>query len=266
MKAAIMDIGKALAPNGVLRVAINYGNPVLAQQDPRTGEPRGVTVDIAEEIGRRLGLPLAFSTYDAAGKVFAAVASGNLDLMFLAVDPVRAEQILFTAPYAIIEGTYIVRENCALRSIEEFDRPGIRIAVGKGAAYDLFLSRHLRHASLVRSATSAGAVDLFADERLEAAAGVRQPLLAYAAAHVGFRVIDGSFTTIEQAVGTPMGRQAARDWLQDLVEELKASGFIRDALARSGQRDARVAPASATWRTAGLRGRSDSLIDGINIK
>lgn len=243
MSGSSLAVRQELAPTGVLRVAINYGNPVLAQPDRQTGEPRGVSVDIAREAGRRLDLPIALSTFDAAGKVFEAAASGALDLMFLAIDPARAAQILFTGPYVIIEGTYLVREDCAFRAIEDFDRPGARIAVGKGAAYDLFLSRTLKQALLVRSATSAGAVELFVTDSLEAAAGVRQPLLAYAAAHAGFRVIDGSFTTIRQAVGTPIGREAARDWLHGLVEELKASGFIRAALERSGQREAVVAPA-----------------------
>ncbi|MGH8293952.1 MAG: transporter substrate-binding domain-containing protein [Steroidobacteraceae bacterium] len=243
MSGSSLAVREELAPTGVLRVAINYGNPVLAQRDRQTGEPRGVTVDIAREIGRCLDLPMAFSTFDAAGKVFEAAASGALDLMFLAIDPVRAAQILFTAPYVIIEGTYIVRDDCAFRRIEEFDGPGVRIAVGKGAAYDLFLSRELKQALLVRSATSGAAVDLFVKDSLEAAAGVRQPLLAYAAAHAGFRVIDESFTAISQAVGTPTGREVSRDWLHDLVEQLKASGFIRDALQRSDQRDAVVAPA-----------------------
>ena len=234
-----------LAPNRLLRVAINCGNPVLAQADATTGELRGASVDIAREIGRRLDVTIAFSKFDAAAKVFQAAVSGALDLVFLAIDPARASHILFTAPYVIIEGAYVVRQDSALRRVGDFDRPGVRIAVGKGAAYDLFLSRALKHATLIRSDTSAGALELFLDQGLDAAAGVRQPLDAFAATHPGLRVIEESFTAIRQAVGTPRGRNAARAWLHGLIEELKATGFVAEALERSGQREAAVAPAGA---------------------
>ncbi|NHN83312.1 transporter substrate-binding domain-containing protein [Acetobacter musti] len=238
---------KELAPTGVVRTAINLGNPVLAQKAPDTGALQGVSVALAREVGRRLGVDVTFQAFDSAGKVFAAVPENGLDLMFLAIDPVRATEILFTAPYVVIEGTYLVRDESPLRDVAAFDREGVRIAVGKGAAYDLYLSRALKHATLVRAATSAAAIGLFADEGLEAAAGVRQPLQAWAATHPGFRVIDGRFTAIEQAVGVPKGREAARAWLQDFVEEVKADGFVARALAESGQTAATVAPASSGW-------------------
>jgi polar amino acid transport system substrate-binding protein len=247
MAAISPEILHELAPTGVLRTAINLGNAVLAQKDPATGELQGVSVELAKEIGRRIGLPVDFTTFDSAGKVFESVASNTLDLMFLAIDPVRAVEILFTAPYVIIEGTYLVRKASLLQSVEDFDRENIRIAVGKGAAYDLFLSRNLRHASLIRTETSSDAVDLFVQRDLDAAAGVRQPLLAYAAAHPGFRVIDGRFTAIEQAIGTPKGRPAACSWLQSFIEDMKRTGFVAAALERSHQRDASVAPAYEVW-------------------
>jgi polar amino acid transport system substrate-binding protein len=247
MDAISPEIFHELAPTGVLRTAINLGNAVLAQKDPETGELRGISVDLAKEVGRLLGLPVNFATFDAAGKVFESVASNTLDLMFLAIDPVRAVEILFTAPYVIIEGTYLVRKTSPLQNIEDFDREGVRIAVGKGAAYDLFLSRNLRHASLIRAETSADAIDLFVQRDLDAAAGVKQPLLAYAAAHPGFRVIDGRFTAIEQAMGTPKGRPAARAWLQSFIEDMKRTGFVAAALERSHQHAASVAPAYEVW-------------------
>lgn len=235
------SVGVELAPHRSIRVAINYGNPVLAQRDAATGEPRGVSVDIAREVGRRLDLQVVFRTFDAAGQVFESVAGGALDLVFLAIDPARATQILFTRPYVIIEGTYLVRANSRFTQIEDLDRPGVRIAVGRGAAYDLFLSRHLREARLERAVTSAGAIDLFVSDGLDAAAGVRQPLRAWASRHEGHRVLDGQFTAIEQAVGVPHGRPIAHAWLTRLVEELKENGFIAASLARSGQLDATVA-------------------------
>ena len=233
-----------LAPSGTLRVAINFGNSVLAQRDPATGAPRGVSVDLAVEVARRLGVPHAFVTYDSAGRVTDAGRQGAWDLCFLAIDPQRAEGIAFTAPYVVIEGTYMVRQDSPLRAVEEFDRPGLRIAVGRGSAYDLFLTRTMRHAELVRAPTSPAAVEWFLRDRLDAAANVKQPLVAFARTNPEFRVIPGRFMVIEQAVGIPQARQAALPWLRAFVEEMKASGFVARSLAASGQSDAEVAPAA----------------------
>lgn len=239
------EILRELAPGGALRAAINLGNPVLAQQDPASGAPRGASVDLAAELGRRLRVPVTLVPFDAAAKVVAALAGGACDVAFLARDPARAAELRFTPPYVVIEGTYLVPVASQFQAVEDLDRGGVRIAVGKGAAYDLYLSRTLRHATLVRSETSAAAVELFLRDGLEAAAGVKNPLVAFAATHPGVRVIPGRFTVIEQAVAVPRGRDAAGRWLDALVEELKASGFVAEALARSGQRDAAVAPAAA---------------------
>jgi polar amino acid transport system substrate-binding protein len=236
------EVLRELAPTGTLRAAINLGNPVLARRDPTTGEPGGVSVDLARELGLWLAVPVRLVTFDAAAKVVAALASDAWDVAFLARDPARGTDLLFTTPYVIIEGTYLVREQAPFRSVDELDRPGIRIAVGKGAAYDLYLTRTLRHATLVRSDTSAGAVDLFLQAGLDAAAGVRNPLTEYSRSHRGVRVIEGRFTAIEQAVATPRNRAAAGRYLEEFIERMKASGFVTDALARSGQRDACVAP------------------------
>jgi polar amino acid transport system substrate-binding protein len=236
-----------LAPQGMLRAAINFGNPVLAQKNPASGEPGGVSVDLARELAKQLSVPLEFVLFDAAGKVFDAARSNAWDIAFLALDPARAAEILFTAPYVLIEGTYIVRDASPLHAIDEFDRPGVRIAVGKGAAYDLFLTRTLKHAEIVRHETSSGAMEMFLDRGLEAAAGVRQPLVEFAQMHAGLRVMDGRFTSIQQAMGTPKGRPAGREFLQSFIEEMKRSDFVRLALERSGQRAASVAPASDAW-------------------
>lgn len=237
-------VAASLAPSGTLRVAINFGNPVLAQPDPATGTPRGVSAELAAELGRRLALPIRFVTFDSAGKVTDAGRQGAWDLCFLAIDPVRAQGILFTAPYVVIEGTYLVAQASPLRAIEDVDRPGARIAVGRGSAYDLHLTRALRHAELVRAPSSPEAIEVFRRDRLDAAAGVKQPLAGYARAHPDTRVIPGRFMVIEQAVGIPHGRDAALPWLRAFVEEMKASGFVARALAESGQADAEVAPPS----------------------
>ena len=182
--------------------------------------------------------------YDTAGKVADAVNAGVWDICFLANEPARAAEIAFTAPYVIIEGTYLVRADSRLRAIEDADRDGVRIAVGNKAAYDLYLSRTLKRAELVRAPSSEAAVQLFLDDNLDAAAGVRQPLDKFAAAHPGLRVMDGRFMAIEQAMGTPKTRQAGARYLRGFVEEMKASGFVAAGLARSGQGDAMVAPPS----------------------
>jgi polar amino acid transport system substrate-binding protein len=241
------DVSRELAPTGVLRAAINLGNIVLAQKAPDSGELQGASVDLARELSRRLGVPVTLVEFDAAGKVFEAVKSGGLDVVFMAIDPVRAKEVLFTAPYVIIEGTYLVRDGSPLRAPQDFDRPGLRIAVGRGAAYDLFLSRALKHAELVRADTSEDAVRLFVEAGLDAAAGVKQPLVKFARNNNGYRVIEEAFTAIEQAMGTPRGRPVGRRYLQSFVEEMKSSGFVADALTRSGQYDAGVAPPQATW-------------------
>jgi polar amino acid transport system substrate-binding protein len=238
------DVVKDLAPTGKLRAAINLGNTVLAQGTPQ--EPRGITVDLARELAKRLGLALELTTFDAAGKVFEALKAGSWDIAFLAIEPVRAAEIAFTAPYVIIEGNYMVPTDSALKTVTDVDRDGVRIAVAKGSAYDLYLSRTLKHATLLRAPTGPAAMDMFVADKLEAAAGVKQPIVEYARSHPGLRVIEQRFMAIEQAMGTPKaryaGREAAPRYLRAFVEEMKGSGFVAKALERSNQPDAAVAP------------------------
>jgi polar amino acid transport system substrate-binding protein len=231
-----------LAPAGKLTAAINFGNTVLAQQDPATGKPRGISADLARELARRLGVDVEFLTFDTAGKAFEAVKAAACDIGFLANEPARAAEIAFTAPYVVIEGTYLVPTGSPLRNVDEVDRAGVRIAVGNKAAYDLYLTRTLKHAELVRAPSSAAAVDLFLREKLEAAAGVKQPLVQFAAAHPEVRVMEGRFMAIEQAMCMPQGRAAGARYLRQFVEEMKASGFVAAGLQKSGQGDAMVAP------------------------
>lgn len=240
--STIKNVINDLAPTGVLRVAINYGNPVLAQRHPQKPEPLGVSADLARELAKQLGLEIRFISFDAAGKVFEAVSDGLWDLAFMAIDPRRAEAIEFTKPYVLIEGTYMVHHGAPWQSVKEMDKEEVKIAVGKGAAYDLFLSRHLKHATLVRAATSADAITEFAKGHSDCAAGVRQPLQAYADKNEGFRVLPDSFTTIEQAVAVPKGRKTAHAYLEQFIAEMKANGFIANALQKSNQLAATVAP------------------------
>lgn len=241
------DVMKDLAPTSALRAAINYGNTVLAQQGPSEQEPKGVSADLARELAKRLGVPVTFIGFPTAGKVFDALASKDSakawDVAFLAIEPVRAQEIAFTAPYVLIEGTYMVRGDSPLKEIADVDKPGIRIAVGLKAAYDLYLARTLKHAQLVRAETgdSEATIQLFLHDRLDVVAGVRQQLEAYARTDPGMRIMSGKFQEIRQAMGTPQGRPAGATFVKAFIEEMKASGFVAQALARSGQQ-ATVAP------------------------
>ena len=240
---AIDAVRKDLAPTGTLRAAINFGNPVLAQRDPATSEAGGVSVDIARELGRRLGVAVDLVTFDAAGKVFEALKAGVWDVAFLAIDPKRAAEIDFTAPYVIIEGGYLVSADSPLRTIDDVDRPGVRIAVGNGSAYELYLSRTIKHAEIVRAPTGNEATATFLRDELEVLAGVKSPLQKFAKTRAGMRVMDGRFMVIEQAMGVPKGREAGVRYLRAMIEELKSSGFVASGLERTGQHDAKVAPA-----------------------
>jgi polar amino acid transport system substrate-binding protein len=240
--SAVRPEVKEIAPTGRLHAAINFGNAVLAQKDPASGDPRGVSVDLARELGRRLGVPVELVPFESAGQVFEAAAKGKWDVAFLAVDPARATEIDFTAPYLVIEGTYLVPKDSAIRAVGDADRDGVRIAVGRKSVYDLYLSRTLKHAQIVRAETSPGAIDLFLQERLDAAAGIKQTLVRAASENATVRVVDGRFMSIEQAMGVPKGREGAATYVREFVEQMKASGFIKASLDKSGQRDAEIAP------------------------
>jgi polar amino acid transport system substrate-binding protein len=224
-----------LAPSGKLRAALNFGNGVLVQGEH--GAPRGVTPDLAKELAKRLGVPLEFVNYTSAGRTFAGMSKGEADVGFIAIEPARAAEMEFTAPYVIIEGTYMVRKDSSLKDVEDVDKPGIRIGVGQGSVYDLFLTRTLKHATLVRNPKGGadGGIAPFVEGRLDAAAGVRQPLDPYAKDHPEMRVMTGAFDQIRQAMGTPKGRLAGLAYLRVFIEQMKANGFVAEALKRSGQ-------------------------------
>ena len=236
-----------LAPSGKLRVAINFGNPILAMKDVATGEPTGVSVDLARELGRRLGVPVELVTFNAAGKVVQAIKTAGadqIDIAFVAIDPVRGADMLQTPPYVIIEGAYLVRQDSAIRTNAEVDRAGNRIAVGNGSVYDLYLTREIKAASLLRAPTSPAVVDCFLAQGLEVAAGVKQQLQLDAKRLPGLRLLDGRFMVIQQAMGLPKGREAGARYLSAFVEDMKASGFVAASLKRHGIEGAAVAAAA----------------------
>jgi len=231
-------IAADLAPTGALRASINLGNPVLAHGTP--AHPGGVTVDLAREIGARLNLPVELVCFDAARKSFEAMTAGEADICFLAIDPAREEEVAFTAPYVVIEGVYAVRATAGHQTPADIDQPGVRVGAKRGSAYDLYLTRTLRHATVVRGAEG---VDVFLDEGLDVAAGIRQPMTAFVRGRPDMRLVDERFMQIQQAVGTTKARHPDTvAFLCAAVEELKANGFVSEALRKSGQGDAVVAP------------------------
>ncbi len=222
---------RALAPTGALRASINLGNAVLTNGSSE--HPAGVSVDLAGELADRLGVPVELVLWDAARRSVDAVRDGLADVCFLAIDPVRAEELAFTAAYVVIEGAYAVRDDSPLREVSDVDRPRVRVGVKLGSAYDLHLTRTLAEADLVRGSEG---VDVFAEQGLEVAAGVRQPVEAWVAAHPGTRVLDGAFMQIPQAVAVSRRHdEEPVGWVRSVVDELVASGWVGRALDRHGQ-------------------------------
>jgi polar amino acid transport system substrate-binding protein len=236
--AAVSD----LASTGKLRAAINFGNSVLASRDT-SGQPQGVSVDLARELSRRLGVPVELIPFDAAGKVVEAGKSGAWDIAFVALDPARAAEIAQSPPYVVIEGAYLVRSGSKIQANDEVDRGGNRIVVARGSAYDLFLSRNLKQAQIVRTPTSRVVVDTFMAENFDVAAGVKQQLEADAKRVPGVRLLPGRFMVINQAMASQRGREAGARYVREFIEEMKASGFVARALERHRIEGAAVAPA-----------------------
>jgi len=235
--AAVTD----LAPTGKLRAVINLGNAVLAKTDAG-GQPAGVSVDIARELARRLGVEVELVVVKAAMGSVDALAQGRVDVGFFAIDPARATTTAYTAPYVQIEGAYLVRNESPLKANEEVDRDGVRVVVAVRSAYDLYLSRELKKAKLERAATSQAVVDHFLANKFEVAAGVKQQLEKDLKRVPGLRLLPGRFMVINQAMGMARGKEAGAKYLSAFVEEMKSSGFVADALRRHGIEGAMVAP------------------------
>jgi polar amino acid transport system substrate-binding protein len=230
-----------LAPTGRLRVGINFGNALLAVKDAN-GMPGGIAVRLAQELSRRAGAPMDIVPYESAGRMADGVKTGAWDVAFLAADPDRAGEIAFTAPYLEIDTTYLVPAGSPLRTLQDVDRDGVRIAVSEKSAYDLFLTRELKRAQLVRAPSPNASVDLFFGQRLDALAALRPVLVDLAQQHPGARVLEGRFTVVTQAVGAPKGRAAASQFLREFVEDAKATGLVAKTIESSGIRGVSVAP------------------------
>ncbi|KDP86265.1 ABC transporter substrate-binding protein [Cupriavidus sp. SK-3] len=236
------DLLNSFAPTGVLRASINLGNPILAGR-AADGSACGVSVDLAGALAEKLGVPLELVVVDAAGKSVDVVSNGQADVGFFAIDPKRGASIAFTAPYVLIEGFYLVSSDSSIVTNADVDRPGVRVVVGKGSAYDLFLTRELQHAEIIRAPTSPTVVRTFLEQGAEVAAGVKQQLEADAAGNDSLRLLSERFMVIRQAMGVPKVRgERAAAFLAAFVEERKATGMVADALGRHGIQGATVAP------------------------
>ena len=231
-----------LAPTGKLRAGINHGNFLLVNKAPAGGAPSGVAPDLARELGRRAGVPVEFVSYDQAGKLAEGVRVGAWDIAFLGNEPQRANEIAFSAAYLEIEATYLVPAGSPIRSMSDVDRAGVRIAVADKAAYDLYLSRNLKHAQLVRAEGIDGSYALFVGQKLDVLAGLKPRLVTDVEKLPGSRILDGRFMAVQQSIGSPRGRDAAAKYLREFVEDVKASGFVGRAIETHGVRGVSVAP------------------------
>jgi polar amino acid transport system substrate-binding protein len=231
-----------LSPTGTLRAGINYGNVILARKDPATGELSGVAIDLARELGRRLDVPVTIVGFDTVGAMVDGAKAGAWDIAFLGSDPARESEITFTAAYVELQATYLVPAGSPLHSIADVDREGVRVAAPARANYELFLTRNLRLATLVRAQGAEAAIELLATGQVEALAGLRQALIAPAAKLPGSRIVDGQFMAVQQSMGIPKGRDAGAKYLRGFVEEAKASGLVARAIEKTGAVGVSVAP------------------------
>jgi polar amino acid transport system substrate-binding protein len=237
------EVVSQLAPTGVLRAGINLSNFLLVSSRGPDGEPRGVAPDMARAVADRLAVPVRYVPYPRPGELADAAGSGAWDIGLIGAEPQRAERIAFTAAYAEIEATYLVPPGSPIAGMEQVDQPGIRIAVAARAAYDLWLERNIRHATLLRTESLDASFALFRDQKLDALAGLRPKLLADAGKLPGSRILDGKFMAVQQAIGTARGNDAAAAFLRDFVEEAKASGLVASLIAQHGVRGLSVAAA-----------------------
>ena len=235
-------IRSELAPSGKLRVGLNHGNFLLVTAGSSATDPRGVAPDIARELGKRVGVPVEFIKFESAGKLGDGVKTGAWDVAFLGNEPQRAAEIAFSSAYLEIPSTYLVPAGSPIRSIDEVDREGVRIAVAEQSAYGLYLARTIKHAKLITTQGLDSSFDVFVSQKLEALAGLKPRLLTDVQKLPGARILDGQFTGVQQSIGIPKNREASARFLRAFVEEVKASGLVAEAISRNGAQGVTVAP------------------------
>ena len=231
---------KDLTPTGKLRVGVNLSNFLLVQRNP-DGTIRGIVPDLAEELARRLGVAAELRKYEKVGEVADGAKKGEWDVAFIGAEPQRAAEIDFTAPYVEIEATYLVPAGSPIKSIADVDRKGVRIAVADRSAYHLWLTRNIKHATLVTAAGIEASYQVFVKDKLEVLAGLKPRLMEDVAKLAGSKILDGRFTAVQQAIGTPKGRPEGAAYLRKFAEDVKASGLVAQLIARHGIRGLSVA-------------------------
>ena len=228
-----------LAPTGKLRVGLNMSNFLLTATGA-DGKPKGVAADLGHELGKRLGVPVELVPYPNPGALGDAAKTGAWDVGFLGAEPQRARDIDFTAAYVEIEATYLVPPGSPIKTIADVDRPGARIAISGRSAYDLYLTRELKHAELVRERGD-DVFKRFVSDKLDAMAGLRPGLMKDQAKLPGSRLLEGNFTAVQQAAGTPKGRPAGAQYLKEFIEDVKASGLVAKTIEKNSVRGLTVA-------------------------
>ena len=240
----LSDIVAELAPTGVLRAGINLSNFLLVTGKSANGDPEGVASDMAREVARRLGVAVKYIPFKSPGELADQAGRGVWDIGLIGAEPQRAETIAFTAAYAEIEATYLVPANSLLNTIADVDAAGVRIAVTGRSAYGLWLERNIHRATLVRTESLDSAYDAFVAEKLDALAGLKPRLLADQAKLPGARILEGRFTSVQQAIGTTKANSSGAAFLRDFVEEAKSSGLVARLIERHNVRGLSVAPAA----------------------
>ena len=231
---------KELTPTGKLRVGVNLSNFLLVQRNP-DGTIRGIVPDLAQELARRLGVTAELHKYEKVGDVADGAKKGEWDVAFIGAEPQRAAEIDFTAPYVEIEATYLVPAGSPIRAMGDVDRKGVRIAVAARSAYHLWLERNLKHASLTTADGIEASYQLFVRDKLEVLAGLKPRLMEDVAKLPGSRILEGRFTAVQQAIGTPKGRPEGAAYLRQFAEDVKASGLVAQLIERHKIRGLSVA-------------------------
>lgn len=222
----------ALAPTGRLRAGINFSNTLLTARDA-DGKPIGVALDLSHELGRRLGVAVDIVEFPNPGKLAESADQNIWDVGFLGAEPARAKLIDFTAPYVQIDATYLVPNGSPLTTIAAVDKPGVRIVVPGKAAYELWLTANLKHAQLTRTDGADAAAKQFVEGKFDVLAGLKDRLKQDLATLPGTRLIDGNFTAVLQAAGTPKGRAAGHAYLCAFIEDVKQSGLVAKLIEKN---------------------------------
>lgn len=236
-----MSLKNDLAPSGKLRIGLNYQNFLLVKGDGADGEPQGIAPDLGRELARRAGLPVEYVKFDSAGKLFDAVKAAKCDVGFLGSEPQRAAEVEFSPAYLELPVTFLVPAGSPIRSIAEIDREGVRVSVSERSAYDLYLTRSLKKAQIVRTPGIPASFDTFVREKLDALAGLKPKLVEEQARLAGSRILEGEVTSVQQSIGAPKGREAAAKYLREFAQDVKRSGFVARAIEKHNVKGVRVA-------------------------